>query len=77
MHYIETLTFANFQILQNAKLDILIFDIYNRKNPCYPMNYIQSLIFANLQILDYVKYRNCDLSVLQYRQTPCFTQCLI
>ena len=35
MHYIETLTFANFQILQNTKLDILIFDIYNRKNPCY------------------------------------------
>ena len=29
------------------------------------MNYIQSLIFANFQILDYVKYRNCDLSVLQ------------
>ena len=35
MHYTETLTFANFQILQNTKLDILIFDIYNRKNPCY------------------------------------------
>ena len=37
MHYIETLTFANFQILQNTKLDILIFDInfIIEKNPCY------------------------------------------